>query len=44
MLINGLRLAPENPYPAGLNDAYDALKWVSDSLVHLIRTNSEGRM
>lgn len=22
------RLAPENPYPAGLNDVYEALKWV----------------
>jgi acetyl esterase/lipase len=23
------RLAPENPFPAGLNDSYDTLKWVS---------------
>ena len=22
------RLAPENPFPTGLNDSYDALRWV----------------
>ena len=24
-----MRLAPEYPYPTGINDGYDALKWVS---------------
>ncbi|KAI0674989.1 Alpha/Beta hydrolase protein [Trametes maxima] len=30
------RLAPENPYPAGLNDTYDALKWTARNaaLIH----------
>ncbi|KAI0371143.1 hypothetical protein BV20DRAFT_1051891 [Pilatotrama ljubarskyi] len=30
------RLAPENPYPAGLNDTYDALKWTARkaALIH----------
>ncbi|KAI0655957.1 Alpha/Beta hydrolase protein [Cubamyces menziesii] len=29
------RLAPENPYPAGLNDAYDALKWMTQNEARL---------
>jgi acetyl esterase/lipase len=26
----GYRLAPENPFPAPVNDAWDSVKWVSD--------------
>ncbi|KAH9855200.1 Alpha/Beta hydrolase protein [Lenzites betulinus] len=31
------RLAPENPYPAGLNDVYEALKWTAKNaaLIHV---------
>jgi acetyl esterase/lipase len=29
------RLAPENPFPAALDDAYCALKWVHDQSAHL---------
>ncbi len=25
------RLAPEHPYPAGVNDGYDVIRWVADS-------------
>lgn len=28
------RLAPENPYPAGLNDCYDVLKWIYANAEH----------
>jgi hypothetical protein len=29
------RLAPENPYPAGLDDCYRALRWLHDNAVNL---------
>lgn len=29
------RLAPENPYPAGLDDCYQALRWLHDNAVNL---------
>ncbi|KAH9892863.1 Alpha/Beta hydrolase protein [Cubamyces lactineus] len=29
------RLAPENPYPAGLSDAYDALRWMAQNSIRL---------
>lgn len=33
-------LAPENPFPTGLNDCYTALKWVISSYLGLyVRTN-----
>jgi len=27
-ILIGYRLAPEHPFPTGIDDAYDALKWV----------------
>lgn len=35
------RLAPENPYPAGVNDAYAATEWIAD---HAAEMNSDPRL
>jgi acetyl esterase len=35
------RLAPENPYPAGLDDAYETLEWIRD---HGSELNGDGRI
>jgi acetyl esterase/lipase len=29
------RLAPEHPFPVPVEDAFDALKWVCDKVLHL---------
>ncbi len=34
------RLAPEHPYPAGLNDCYEVLQWLSDN-AEIINGNAE---
>lgn len=30
------RLAPENPFPIGINDAYEGMKWVSSHSLVLV--------
>ncbi|MER7243507.1 alpha/beta hydrolase [Kribbella sp. NPDC000426] len=35
------RLAPENPYPAGLHDTYETLQWIHE---HTAELNGDGRI
>ncbi|EMD36119.1 hypothetical protein CERSUDRAFT_53128 [Gelatoporia subvermispora B] len=36
------RLAPEHPFPTGLNDAYEGLKWVTENALLLSANLSKG--
>ncbi|MES2258387.1 MAG: alpha/beta hydrolase [Pseudomonadota bacterium] len=35
VLVLGYRLAPEHPYPAALEDSWDALRWAADNIEQL---------